>query len=75
MQTDLITFQKRLNHEKLRYSFFFHVIALSIWGFSRTVAYSLMVEIFAGTYFRAADVREVVLIFAGIYFRAKWKNG
>ena len=34
---------------------------------------TLLVEIFAGTYFRAAGVREMVLIFAGIYFHAKWK--
>ena len=33
-----------------------------------------MVEIFAGTYFRAAGVRERVLIFAGTYFRAPKKN-
>ena len=38
-------------------------------------ANTLMVEMFAGTYFRAADMREVVLIFARIYFRAKCKNG
>ncbi len=34
-----------------------------------------MVEIFAGIFFREADVREMVLIFEGFYFRAKWKNG
>ena len=35
-----------------------------------------VLKTFAGTYFRAADVREMVLIliFAGIYFRAKGKS-